>query len=88
VSIAGNIHTQERAYYIWERQGRPYGRAFEHWLQAERELASNEAVKAEPGAATAAAPSAEKPRAKAVVRRTAARKKSRKSPSKRGGASH
>ncbi|MGH9207035.1 MAG: DUF2934 domain-containing protein [Acidimicrobiales bacterium] len=25
---------RERAYYIWEREGRPAGRAREHWLRA------------------------------------------------------
>jgi hypothetical protein len=27
----------ERAYVIWEREGRPEGRAWLHWLQAEAE---------------------------------------------------
>ena len=27
-----------RAYFIWERQGRPAGREREHWLLAEQEL--------------------------------------------------
>jgi hypothetical protein len=26
------------AYLIWEREGRPEGRAREHWLQAETQL--------------------------------------------------
>ena len=26
------------AYLIWEREGRPGGRALEHWVQAEAEL--------------------------------------------------
>ena len=30
---------RERAYVIWEREGRPQGRELEHWLQAESELA-------------------------------------------------
>jgi Protein of unknown function (DUF2934) len=25
---------RDRAYYIWEREGRPEGRAFDHWLRA------------------------------------------------------
>jgi len=25
---------RDRAYYIWEREGRPHGRALNHWLQA------------------------------------------------------
>jgi hypothetical protein len=28
----------ERAYAIWEQQGRPDGQALDHWLQAETEL--------------------------------------------------
>ncbi len=34
---------QERAYQIWEREGRPPGREIEHWLRAEAEIASEEA---------------------------------------------
>lgn len=30
---------QQRAYQIWEQQGRPEGRHLEHWSQAEEELA-------------------------------------------------
>jgi hypothetical protein len=26
------------AYYIWQKEGRPEGRALEHWLQAELQL--------------------------------------------------
>lgn len=29
---------RERAYYIWEGEGRVFGRADEHWLMAEAEL--------------------------------------------------
>jgi hypothetical protein len=28
----------ERAYRIWEREGRPDGRDLDHWLRAEREV--------------------------------------------------
>jgi Protein of unknown function (DUF2934) len=28
-----------RAYQIWEQEGRPEGRALDHWLRAKRELA-------------------------------------------------
>jgi hypothetical protein len=28
----------ERAYHIWERQGRSHGRDVDHWLQAQDEL--------------------------------------------------
>ena len=30
----------QRAYEIWQREGCPDGRAMEHWLRAEAELAS------------------------------------------------
>ena len=33
---------QERAYEIWEKAGRPEGRAEEHWRQAEAEIAAEE----------------------------------------------
>ena len=29
---------RQRAYQIWEREGRPHGRDFEHWVQAQVEL--------------------------------------------------
>jgi Protein of unknown function (DUF2934) len=28
------------AYFIWEHEGRPEGRALDHWLQAELQLAA------------------------------------------------
>ena len=33
-------HVAQRAYEIWQREGCPDGRAMEHWLRAEAELAS------------------------------------------------
>jgi len=38
---------RERAYAIWEREGRPPGRSLAHWLQADEE-----AVRAGPTAVT------------------------------------
>ena len=29
---------RERAYELWEREGRPHGRHMDHWTQAEREV--------------------------------------------------
>lgn len=29
----------ERAYQLWESEGQPHGRAIDHWLKAEAELA-------------------------------------------------
>ena len=34
-----NRLVQERAYEIWEREGRPEGREMDHWLRAETEIA-------------------------------------------------
>ncbi len=34
---------RERAYYIWEREGRPEGRATAHWLEAEAAIAEDDA---------------------------------------------
>jgi hypothetical protein len=28
----------QRAYAMWEREGRPHGRSLDHWFAAEREL--------------------------------------------------
>lgn len=39
----------ERAHEIWEREGRPYGRAGAHWLQAETELRAEEETDAKDG---------------------------------------
>lgn len=33
---------RERAYEIWERQGRPEGKALDHWAQATAEIGVEE----------------------------------------------
>jgi Protein of unknown function (DUF2934) len=38
-----------RAYLIWEQEGRPEGRAEEHWLRAEAEVAGISSADAGPG---------------------------------------
>jgi hypothetical protein len=30
---------RDRAYFIWEREGRPHGRAYDHWTRAIKETA-------------------------------------------------
>ena len=35
---AGELTVAEVAYHIWCEQGRPTGRALDHWLQAERRI--------------------------------------------------
>ena len=43
------LHRQiaERAYTIWQREGRPLGLERAHWLQAEHELAAETIAAAE-----------------------------------------
>lgn len=33
----------EKAYHLWERDGRPDGRSLDHWLQAEADVAGEAA---------------------------------------------
>lgn len=62
---------RERAYLIWETEGRPDGRDLEHWLQAERELALRNG-----------GPKVEKPKRRSPARKPVARiTRTRKAPS-------
>jgi hypothetical protein len=36
--IANERAVRERAYAIWEEEGRPEGRHLDHWLRAEAEI--------------------------------------------------
>jgi hypothetical protein len=36
--VAGEQAIRERAYAIWEDEGRPEGRHLDHWLRAEAEI--------------------------------------------------
>lgn len=42
---AAPAHSEEtirdRAYQIWEEEGKPHGRHHEHWLRAEKEIQDN-----------------------------------------------
>lgn len=58
---------RDRAYVIWEREGRPHGRDQDHWLQAAWELAGEEAK-------AAALTKKTKPAAKAARKPAKARK--------------
>ena len=49
---------RERAYQIWQREGCPHGRDFDHWVQAQVELAAQSAGN---GGAKVAAPRASTP---------------------------
>jgi hypothetical protein len=57
---------RERAYHIWEREGRPHGRDFEHWVRAQVELmaeSSNNSGRKAAAAGASAAAKATRPRA-------------------------
>lgn len=45
---------RDRAYQLWEAEGRPHGRDQAHWLAAERELAAASGAAGEAIAAPAA----------------------------------
>jgi len=51
---------RKRAYEIWEREGWPHGRDREHWDQAAREVAAEEAPAASKRARKATPPPAPK----------------------------
>lgn len=60
-----------RAYQIWEAEGKPDGKDFEHWLRAKAELvpaaATPAAKKAAPAKPAVAKTAAKKPAAKKKV---------------------
>jgi hypothetical protein len=35
---------RERAYAIWEQEGRPDGKSLDHWLQGEAEIANDKII--------------------------------------------
>ena len=35
--------TRERAYFLWEQEGRPEGHAVEHWFAAQRDVTKEKA---------------------------------------------
>jgi hypothetical protein len=37
------VQIADRSYFIWENEGRPEGKALEHWLRAQEELAAETA---------------------------------------------
>ena len=57
-----DVLIRERAYAIWEQEGRPQGREWDHWVRAAGELAANTQTVPKGGAVRAAV--------KKVVRRT------------------
>ena len=74
---------RDRAYLIWEREGRPHGRHLDHWLQAHWELLGEAAAQSPSAAAKAPAkkraPSA-KPAAKPAAKAASAKAPAAKAP--------
>ena len=60
--MADENRIKERAYHIWEAEGRPHGRDREHWERASREIEAG--AKKRPKKATTEA----KPTAKAKAK--------------------
>ena len=60
----------ERAYHIWQREGCPHGRDFEHWVQAQVELEAEQRRGNGKGVVKAAAPRgrAAAPKARAAAK--------------------
>ena len=52
----------ERAYQLWETDGRPHGRDIEHWLKAERQLSGSAEARLDTAASHAATPARTAPR--------------------------
>jgi Protein of unknown function (DUF2934) len=56
MKIPSEQSIRERAYKLWEQDGRPDGRSVDYWLQAARELEDEATAPAVPAAVTADKP--------------------------------
>ena len=68
------VWVRERAYWLWEEEGRPQGREFDHWVRARNEIAGRMTGAGAPAERTAAGAVAKK----ATPRKSAAKPRSRK----------
>jgi hypothetical protein len=66
--LAEEAAIRERAYAIWEEEGRPEGREWDHWVRASREILARMPAPAQAGARS------ETPAAVAAARPNAARR--------------
>ena len=64
-----DLWIRERAYWLWEEEGRPDGRELDHWYRASSEIAGR-AVAITARAEAASAPQKAKPRKTAAKPRT------------------
>ena len=60
---------QERAYLIWEREGRLHGRADEHWRRAEAEILAETKKPVKKRAAKPAEPPPAAPKTKRAIKK-------------------
>ena len=63
--MADENRIKQRAYQIWENEGRPHGRDREHWERASREIEAE----AKPGKAAARSKPAGKPKSAKAARK-------------------
>ncbi|CAO3419409.1 DUF2934 domain-containing protein [Azospirillum doebereinerae] len=56
MSVDVEQRIRDRAYTIWLEQGCPHGQDGDHWLQAERDVATGDAPTAAPAAIETVAP--------------------------------
>jgi len=47
--MSANERVRSKAYEIWENEGRPDGRALDHWLQAETEVQGDRPIEVTQG---------------------------------------
>ena len=77
---------RQRAYEMWDRDGRPDGRSEDYWLQAERELAGSDSAAARSPQSEAAAPTQAAPQSKRAANGAGPGAKPVQAPRKRRGA--
>jgi hypothetical protein len=58
-----DLWIRERAYWLWEEEGRPDGRELDHWYRASHEIAGQAAAIAAPAEAASMKPKAKSRRA-------------------------
>ena len=73
MGVISDDAVRERAYHIWEREGRPHGRDFEHWVRAKVELVAEASNNNSKSAAAKSSPAPLRPRAAASAKTTTRR---------------
>ncbi len=73
-----NHQIRERAYGLWEADGRPEGKEMDYWLRAERDLSIGEAKPSRKAKGTVKSTSARTAKAGSSAKKAATRKTSSK----------